>query len=204
MKHTIESKKKMSAARLGKTASPELKAKLSEIHNIKYNEILADGWRRCIRCGAPKKLEEYPKARKRRDGQPRYAYCLVCHANYQREQKLKNFFLLSVEEADKVFEHQGNVCAICRRPPKDGKRLALDHRHSDGLLRGGLCSWCNRAIARFNDNIERLRAAADYLENPPATVALGRTHHARPGRMGTKKQRKIIKKEKLMLHTEPS
>jgi len=155
----------------------------------------------CIKCGIEKDLADFPTGRTKRNGAPRYAYCRSCHSDYQRATRLRNYFLLSVEEADKIFEYQGNVCAICTRPVPD-KRLALDHRHKDGLVRGGLCSWCNRAIARFNDDIVRLRAAADYLENPPAVRALGREHYARVGRVGTKKQRAAIKREKKILARE--
>ena len=188
----------MSAASLGRTVSAEVRVRLSEIHNQKYNEILDAGERRCIRCGEVKPLSAYPPGRRRRDSQPRYAYCRKCHGDYQRAARLRNFFLMSVEDADKIFAYQNNLCAICGRPVAGDKRLSLDHRHKDGLVRGGLCNWCNRAIARFNDDIVRLRAAADYLENPPAVRALGREHFARPGRVGTKKQRKAVAKEKKM------
>src|SRR6266850_6744099 len=179
----------------GGKATPELKAKLSAIYNREYEEKLKQGCFTCSKCGQVKPLSDYPKGRNRRDGQPRYCYCKTCHSDYQRSQRLARFFLMSVEDADKVFAYQGNVCAICKRPAHGGKRLALDHRHSDGLVRGGLCNWCNRAIARFRDDISRLRAAADYLESPPAVKALGRQHFARPGRVGTKKQRAAIRKE---------
>jgi len=187
---------KQALSTLGKGASPKLKEKLLTHHQQKYNEILKIGERRCIRCGEVKTLEEYPVGRTKRDGQPRYAYCKKCHADYQRATRLRNFFLMTVEDADRIFAYQNNLCAICKRPAHGGRRLALDHRHSDGLVRGGLCNWCNRAIARFKDDIMRLKAAADYLENPPAIRALGHEHFARPGRAGTKKQRAIIKREK--------
>ena len=201
-KHSLASRVKMSTARLGYSISSEVKAKMSETHNQKYNEILEEGKRQCIRCGDVKFLKDYPKGRKRRDGQPRYAYCKKCHSDYQRAARLRNFFLMSIEDADKIFEYQKNLCAICKKAPFGGKRLALDHRHEDGLVRGGLCTFCNRAIARFKDDATRLRAAADYLENPPAVQALGRKHFARPGRIGTKKQRAIIKKEKRLLQEQ--
>jgi hypothetical protein len=194
--HTDEAKAKMSAARTGSTHTKETKAKLSKIQNEQYVEILKAGERKCVRCGDIKLLTDFPAGRRRRDGTPRYAYCKKCHSSYQRTQKLRNFFLMTVEDADKIFAYQGNLCAICRRPAMGGTRLALDHRHRDGLVRGGLCNWCNRAIARFNDDIVRLRAAADYLESPPAVRALGHEHFARPGRIGTKKQRAIIRREK--------
>ena len=176
--------------------NPINREKMTRQRNGQYNAIVDAGERECIRCHIPKPLSEFPSGRKRRDGRARYAYCRKCHADYQRAQKLKNFFLISVEEADIIFSYQNHLCAICGRIPANGKRLALDHRHSDGLIRGGLCNWCNRAIARFRDDISRLRAAADYLENPPATRALGSPHFARPGRVGTQKQRADLRREK--------
>ena len=164
--------------------------------NRAYSKIVESGERVCIRCGLNKLLSEYPKGRRRRDGQPRYAYCKKCHGDYQRERRLKNFFLMSVKDADTIFDYQGGLCAICKRPPFGGKRLALDHRHSDGLVRGGLCNWCNRAIARFKDDATRLKAASDYLNDPPAIKALGKQHFARPGRVGTKKQRAALRRER--------
>lgn len=197
-KHTLEARAKMAASRLGSSVSPELKQKLSEIHNIKYNEKLAVGESRCIRCGEVKILSEFPNGRKRRDGQPRYAYCKLCHSAYQKELNLKRVFNLSVEENKKIDEFQNFVCAICKVPPKNPKkrRLAVDHRHSDGLIRGHLCWKCNRLLGLAGDNEQVLRNAVDYLLNPPATAALGTPHYGLPGRVGTKKQRKLIKKMK--------
>lgn len=140
---------------------------------------------KCPSCGSPK---ENSKSRR--------VYCKTCDAAYRRSRRLLNFFLLTPEEADKIAVYQGGVCAICKKPPLDGRRLALDHRHKDGLVRGALCNWCNRAIARFGDSIVLLRSAADYLEKPPACKALGKEHYARPGRIGTKKMRAAVAKEK--------
>lgn len=163
---------------------------------LSWADKLEAGEHRCIKCGIVKSLLDFPGGRTGKTGLPRYAYCKKCHGDYQRATRLRNFFLMTVEDADLIFTYQGNLCAICKRPAHGGQRLSMDHRHSDGLVRGGLCNWCNRAIARFKDDIARLRAAADYLENPPAVQALGREHFARPGRVGTKKQRSIIRREK--------
>jgi len=161
---------------------------------LEYDENISRQEKRCALCGEVKSFSEYPIDNGRRD--QRHVYCKSCYSNRQRMIRLRDFFLLSVEDADKVFAYQGNLCAICKRPPAGGKRLALDHRHKDGLLRGALCNLCNRAIARFYDDPVRLKRAADYLENPPAVKALGREHFARPGQIGTKKQRAAIKRER--------
>lgn len=53
---------------------------------------------------------------------------------------------------------QGKPCDICGRPAK-----ALDHDHVTGQIRGPLCTSCNFLLGCAGDDVERLRAAADYL-----------------------------------------
>lgn len=72
----------------------------------------------------------------------------------------------------KLIDLQGGVCAICGRPP-GATKLAVDHNHTTGEVRGLLCGrnpWtnCNRGLGQFRDNPEWLRRAASYLEDPPA------------------------------------
>lgn len=87
-----------------------------------------------------------------------------------RSKRLKALFNISAEEYDKVLQYQGGVCAISGRPMR---RPAVDHDHKSGLVRG-IIDWnVNRSLAGFMDNPEWLRAAAEYLEHPPVTAALG-------------------------------
>lgn len=71
---------------------------------------------------------------------------------------------------DKMLEAQGGGCAICGRKPSRtivGKqirtRLALDHNHATGEVRGLLCRTCNVSLGMFGDRPELLEAAAKYL-----------------------------------------
>lgn len=58
----------------------------------------------------------------------------------------------------------GELCGICGRPPKPGRRLDRDHCHKGvGTPRGLLCTECNRWLREFM-TVEWLRAAAAYLE----------------------------------------
>jgi len=114
-----------------------------------------------------------------------------------RAKRLKQNFNLTVEEDDKITEFQGNVCAICNRPQKSGKRLATDHCHKTGLVRGKLCSECNRALGKVENrgwDLKRLLAAVAYLTNPPAITALGKQVFGYAGRIGTKKMRKALRR----------
>ena len=57
----------------------------------------------------------------------------------------------------------GLRCSICLSPPKEGRRLHVDHDHNTGRVRGLLCGPCNRAIGLFRDKPEVMTAAAAYL-----------------------------------------
>jgi hypothetical protein len=147
--------------------------------------LVAAGVAVCKHCGEEKPLDEFPKGRKRRDGQQRYAYCKICHRDVARANYLKRIFKLTVEEYDKLLAFQDGLCAICRQAPR-AMRLAIDHDHKTGLVRGLLCSFCNRALATFLDELDRLQRAVAYLSSPPATQALGREHFGLVGRVGNK------------------
>jgi recombination endonuclease VII len=118
-----------------------------------------------------------------------------------REKYLLDNFKLTVEKWQKIFDYQAGLCAICKCVLK---KANTDHNHVDGETRGLLCPRCNRALGRFSDSIVLIRAALAYLLDPPARAALGYTHLGYPGRVGTKKHRKMLKKvKKLVQQTKP-
>lgn len=50
-------------------------------------------------------------------------------------------------ERQKLFRKQGGCCAICKKPETNFKnRLAVDHNHRTGRVRGLLCYYCNRIL----------------------------------------------------------
>ena len=80
-----------------------------------------------------------------------------------RKRKLKCYFGITVEEYDRMLAAQNGVCAICSGINADGKRLAVDHNHETGKLRGLLCHRCNIAIGLLKDSADRARLASLYL-----------------------------------------
>jgi hypothetical protein len=80
---------------------------------------------------------------------------------------LKNKYGIPAEVYDYHIAYQANLCAICGQPEttKRAQCLAVDHDHDTGIVRGFLCSLCNRSLGNMRDNPALLRAAADYLDH---------------------------------------
>lgn len=83
---------------------------------------------------------------------------------------LKRHYGLSQASYEEMLEKQDHKCAVCGR--KEGCeirgksiKLAVDHCHDKGHIRGLLCVKCNRALGLFGDDPALLRVAADYLEH---------------------------------------
>jgi hypothetical protein len=62
-----------------------------------------------------------------------------------------------------LFKTQNGVCAVCGEPPNT-KRLAVDHDHQTGEIRGLLCMHCNTALGKMRDSPDLLRKLLGYLE----------------------------------------
>jgi hypothetical protein len=131
--------------------------------------------KRCTRC-----REEYPatpeffhRDKNRIDGlTPACATCRRKHTNAEvhRDVALRSKYGLSFVEYEARLARQGGVCLICQRAETEHarrsggvKRLAVDHDHRTGEIRGLLCASCNRGVEAFRDDAARCLRAADYL-----------------------------------------
>jgi hypothetical protein len=81
----------------------------------------------------------------------------------QRTDLLKKFGINS-DQYDAILKEQNEVCAICFQSDPCNRALAVDHNHSTKKVRGLLCTNCNMAIGKFQDNIENLKRAITYME----------------------------------------
>lgn len=86
-------------------------------------------------------------------------------------QDIINYFDITLEQYNKLFEDHNNLCGICKKPETKrsrtpGKicRLAVDHCHKTNSIRGLLCHSCNTGIGKFNDDIQLLQNAIEYLK----------------------------------------
>lgn len=82
---------------------------------------------------------------------------------YDRSSKLKYAYGITLSDYNAMLNAQGGVCAICKQPCKTRRRLAVDHNHVTGKVRGLLCNACNNELGRFVDSSEILKAALDYI-----------------------------------------
>ena len=67
---------------------------------------------------------------------------------------LKARYGLTPEEYQSILTRQNGACAICQRHPRK-RRLAVDHDHADGHVRGLLCDRCNRGLEWVVDSHRR-------------------------------------------------
>lgn len=81
-------------------------------------------------------------------------------------------FGLEPGEVAAMLTAQANRCAVCRTADPGKSAWCIDHDHRTGEIRGILCAACNKAIGFFRDSPESMRAAADYVQNPPARKVL--------------------------------
>lgn len=84
--------------------------------------------------------------------------------NYHRNYNLRTRYGLSPEEYDNLLHKQGNVCALCGGI--DTKRkLAVDHCHNTGRVRGLLCKACNVSLGLLKENKQTILNMLEYLDN---------------------------------------
>lgn len=90
--------------------------------------------------------------------------------------RVERTYGITSEEYDALMELQGGRCYVCRQKPRR-LRLAVDHDHATGIVRGLLCAdnerGCNHAVlgsleARSADGgLAAAKRLVEYLEHTP-------------------------------------
>lgn len=126
------------------------------------------GTKWCPRCQTFRRLADFPTSK----GRPR-SYCTPCESLYNFEGRLVSVYGITLGQYDRLMEAQEGSCAICGARPRS-QRLAVDHDHRSGMVRGLLCKRCNhKMLGGSGDNPDILRRAAAYLDAPPAFAVIG-------------------------------
>jgi hypothetical protein len=82
----------------------------------------------------------------------------VSQRKHPNATSLRRLYGMTPADYAELLEQQDGVCAICKRRPRNGRFLVVDHDHRTGLVRGLLHNRCNRLLTR---------ALQTYIENPP-------------------------------------
>ena len=74
----------------------------------------------------------------------------------RHEYSIKRRYGLSKAQYESLLEKQDSKCALCDICPSK-MRLAVDHSHETGQVRGLLCNACNAKLAWYENRIELIR-----------------------------------------------
>ena len=89
---------------------------------------------------------------------------------YHMGRHLLTTYGITMDDYATMVEAQGGGCAICQAPPREGRRLAVDHDHAccagprscGQCVRGLLCTTCNVWLG-FYENKDWVSKADEYL-----------------------------------------
>lgn len=125
-------------------------------------KLAPEGTAWCAGCQSFRDLEDFGKGA---------TTCRACASAKQHGSMIEKTYGLTPEQYDELLKRQGGKCAICRARPKS-KRLAVDHDHGTGEVRGLLCSRCNHdLLGSAWDSLAMATALWHYMNTPPVTGA---------------------------------
>lgn len=112
--------------------------------------------RLCKSCGEEKPAREFYRNR----GRP----VTACKPCFQANIAAARYGLTPSEYAA-MLKAQGAACAVCKQAPQGKRRLAVDHCHSTGAVRGLLCHDCNVSLGFLREDVDRIIALARYISS---------------------------------------
>lgn len=142
-----------------------------------YNRV-ENGTKICTKCEECKPVKDYYKIGTR--GNKVSSWCKVCIKEQTKQYRLDNVdkkkissrrynlmrtYGLTEHQYDELLKKQNYCCAVCgKHETEENRRLAVDHNHKTGEIRGLLCNYCNhRIVGKWTDG-DLLRRVADYIE----------------------------------------
>jgi len=78
------------------------------------------------------------------------------------DENLRCAFGLTLAQYIEMLKEQGGCCAVCEQKPTT-IRLAVDHDHVTGTIRGLLCIGCNTTVGKLRDSPELVEKLRRYL-----------------------------------------
>jgi len=141
--------------------------------------------KKCSQCGTTKDDAEFYPDRRKKTGLA--SRCKTCGGIYaaqwraknphkskerywqnrdaERERHLVRKYGITFTDYRKMLSDQSEKCAVCGKPEPKHRFFDVDHCHKTGVVRGLLCTSCNRMIGHSGDNPRVLVSAANYLQS---------------------------------------
>lgn len=146
---------------------------------------------RCISCGENKQQNEFYPTKLSKRGH--HGRCKKCWAEYDKNWRLRNRevsrlyranyykthrakisklnwrsslktrYGITPEAYEAMVVQQGGKCSIRGSPPRENRRLCVDHSHKNGVVRALLCDKCNAGLGAFRDDPGLLIKAAEFV-----------------------------------------
>lgn len=80
--------------------------------------------------------------------------------------RLKYKYGITPEDYQIIFNKQKGKCGICKKQQSELRLpLCIDHCHNTTVIRGLLCISCNFGLGQFQDSVDNLTSAIEYLNN---------------------------------------
>lgn len=133
----------------------------------------------CRKCKVEKELSEFRISKKGYVS----SYCTECHNLMGREWRkanpekaktpkevalkhyLRKFYGLTVDQYEAKLKEQNGCCAVCKKHSSEFKRrLAVDHNHQTGQIRGLLCVNCNNGLGCLKEDVKIIKDMIVYIE----------------------------------------
>jgi hypothetical protein len=77
--------------------------------------------------------------------------------------RLKSLFGITLQDYDKIYKLQKGVCKICKQSEKaKWRKLAVDHCHATGVIRGLLCFRCNTVLGKVEESPKIIKELLKY------------------------------------------
>jgi hypothetical protein len=128
--------------------------------------------KKCKMCNMELNYDDFYRWNKKTGGKCFSSYCKRCTRKlHKKDRDIKEYTRkrryrqlgLTVERYDEMLTEQNNVCKLCKKPPKT-MRLAVDHCHETGRIRGLLCTSCNVQIGIIEKNQRRMKEILEYTK----------------------------------------
>lgn len=141
----------------------------SGVITIRDKAITTDTHIECIKCGILRPFSSYKKTAGSKIG---YSHiCRFCSKLYER-------YKITYEQFLDLYNSQEGRCTICRKELElfsGGTHIDHDHSCCNNIkggvkscgkcVRGLLCLRCNLGIGYFDDNVNLLESAIEYLKS---------------------------------------